>query len=494
MTTNISWAFTTQLDDVPQLFYGIIKTNYQLKAYACSCGNTHVIIGNNQDLDNYICEECGNENYLDTHNNAIWYEPISNFLSDEILENLPIVVKWNKAKQQFNAQLIINVPQSIDLAKNEIIFSKKPLCEFNISSTETKEILYANFGLKELQDSKPFYSYFSQSELINKHKFLSTLKPKILNMILNYNLFSLRKNIKCYCTHIEHIEFFIKQPYLKEFEFYKWKNLHLLPKRQLTIKDALEFVLHKRTEKSLKKAVFDNYKLQIEKYDSYNPLYHNLIAKYILDPNIATRMASFDFYKHFEDRYYNTKDLSIFMKYLIKHYTFKQIENLFISYSKQEIFWLNHTSSIFAQLNNEQQDNLDKIKPCRYNTIHDEIVAYHRVHYPVHTNKEFKYSTFQYDENQLKGVTTINPYKVKLPQHWTELSQWSLALNNCLSSYWNKIQSKQSTVYGFFIDDEIKIAVEISNNKIMQAKSRHNKNLNEVDMSLVLEWFEKLVV
>jgi len=70
-----------------------------------------------------------------------------------------------------------------------------------------------------------------------------------------------------------------------------------------------------------------------------------------------------------------------------------------------------------------------------------------------------------------------------------ELYTWSNKLQNCLSGYWKPILEKRTIVYGFFIDNEIKFAVEIKNNKIVQSKSKYNQDLQIRETSLVMGWF-----
>lgn len=43
----------------------------------------------------------------------------------------------------------------------------------------------------------------------------------------------------------------------------------------------------------------------------------------------------------------------------------------------------------------------------------------------------------------------------------------------------------------FFIDDVIKFAVEINNNKIEQSKSKYNKDIQDKEMHIVKGWFMK---
>ena len=67
---------------------------------------------------------------------------------------------------------------------------------------------------------------------------------------------------------------------LLDLDFYKWKNVDILPKdEKLTIIKTLDFVMNYRKEKSLKKLIFDNYKFQMREYNFYNFIYIYSISK-----------------------------------------------------------------------------------------------------------------------------------------------------------------------------------------------------------------------
>ena len=61
-------------------------------------------------------------------------------------------------------------------------------------------------------------------------------------------------------SNLDEYCYFVKYNNLLDLDFYKWKNVDILPKdEKLTIIKALDFVMNYRKEKSLKKLVFDNY-------------------------------------------------------------------------------------------------------------------------------------------------------------------------------------------------------------------------------------------
>lgn len=60
-----------------------------------------------------------------------------------------------------------------------------------------------------------------------------------------------------------------------------------------------------------------------------------------------------------------------------------------------------------------------------------------------------------------------------------------------MSGYWNLIKDKRTIVFGFFKNEELKFAVEIKDNKIVQSKYKYNLNLEYRDMTLVHGWFKE---
>jgi hypothetical protein len=311
---------------------------------------------------------------------------------------------------------------------------------------------------------------------------LISFKKKILKtFIQNSNYF--KSKILHKTSSIEEFSYFVTNDNLLDIEFYKWKDIDLLPNdKELTIIDALDYVLNYRTEKTLKKLVFENYKMQLRKYNCYDFIYIYCITKCIKDVNILNRMINIDL-KSYIDELNFPNYLIYFIEFLSSRFTDKQIENLFISYSKKEIFWLLHTVSIFSEV----IDYLDEfeVTKCKVENLHDGIIRFHQ----IVLNKHIRDIKFDYKDKFLNACVDIENYQIKLPFDGMELYTWSNTLQNCLSGYWKPILEKRTIVYGFFIDNEIKFAVEIKNNKIVQSKSKYNQDLQIREISLVIGWF-----
>ena len=486
---NISWHLNSNINDLRNLFSQIILP-YDVDSYICSCGHIETIIKDqNSILDKYICSSCENDNFYDANkylNNYFWYDKIDELLNEEYILSLELNTMYDDKTKILKSIIQINIPNSIDLSSNKPLYKPKTLFEIQIDEFgNIKEVLHANFDLNSqiTENEKRFCEYVSEKELINRNPFLISFKKKILKtFIQNSNYF--KSKILHKTSSIEEFSFFVTNDNLLDIEFYKWKDIELfLPyDKELTIIDALDYVLNYRTEKTLKKLVFENYNMQLRKHSCYDFIYIYCITKCIKDVNILNRMINIDLKSHI-DMMNDSSYLLSFIEFLSNKFTDKQIENLFISYSKKERFWLIDTVSIFSEV----IDYLDEfeVTKCKVENLHDDIIRFHK----IVLNKHIRDIKFDYEDRFLNACVDIENYQIKLPFDGMELYTWSNKLQNCLSGYWKLILEKRTIVYGFFIDNEIKFAVEIKNNKIVQSKSKYNQDLQIRETSLVMGWF-----
>lgn len=494
--SKISWHLTKNINDIRNLFSDTILP-YELDSYLCNCGNNQVILRNNEqiDTDKYICDECENEIYLDANkylNNYLWYEPITNILDKSIILNLESNFIFDNQSKVLKSYVSLNIPYSYDLASNKALYKSKNIYELQLDELgNLKETLHANFEISSLINNEEIYYWDideelipTQEDLINKNPFLKEFKKKIL---IGFKIYSncFKSKISSKTDSLEKFAFFIKNYQLKELEFYKWKNIELLPKnKDISIIDALEYISNFRTEKSLKKLIFENYKFQMNSYKYYDFVYIYSITKFIKDVNICSRMININLKEHLKELL-NSYDLFLFIQFLSSRFSDKQIEQLFLSYSKEEIFWMVDSISLFSEIIDYLDDFI--IEKCKYDLLHNNIVNYHK----MILNKHIFEIKFEYEDKFLKACTNIENYEIKLPEDGVELYEWSNKLQNCLSGYWKLIKEKKTVIYGFLLDNKIKFAVEIEKDKIVQSKSKYNADLQNEDKNLVLEWFIK---
>ena len=122
--------------------------------------------------------------------------------------------------------------------------------------------------------------------------------------------------------------------------------------------------------------------------------------------------------------------------------------------------------------------------------IHDELVRIQNLY--INLNKVEMLQPFVYPKHQLKAETSFNGLSFRLPQTAKELHTWGKELHNCMFSYASHIHDQQTVIYGVFKERKLTYAVEIRNNRIIQAKAVNNKRLSDVERDLINAWHKKL--
>ena len=79
-----------------------------------------------------------------------------------------------------------------------------------------------------------------------------------------------------------------------------------------------------------------------------------------------------------------------------------------------------------------------------------------------------------------------------MPLSNEDLYHWGSLLNNCLFSYSSDILNDTSTILGLFIDDRLIYAIEIRNNRIVQASSSHNASLDKSVREKIDRWHKEV--
>ena len=263
---TLSWHLNKNINNVRNLF-SQIDLPYELDCFVCSCGHNEIIIKDQYTiLENYSCKHCDNKEFYDANfynNNSTWYEPIYELFKEDYILYLKPNIYYDANNLIIRAAFQIKIPTTIDLARNEIVYIYKDVYEFNIDQFgNCSEQLHTNFDLnKELTNKEIMYhDYVSQEELINRNFYLKEYKRAILKELQNCK-YTFNSKVALKTSNLDEYCYFVKYNNLLDLDFYKWKNVDILPKdEKLTIIKALDFAMNYRKEKSLKKLVFDNYK------------------------------------------------------------------------------------------------------------------------------------------------------------------------------------------------------------------------------------------
>lgn len=487
---SLSWYVNVNINDVRNIFSGLILP-YEVEVYSCSCGTNKFIIKDiDFNSDSYECEDCENKIFLDSNkylNNYIWYDSIKDLLDEEDILAFEPTISFDSKNKELKANILLKVPSSIDLSCDKIIYSSKSLFELKILKDGTiKQLVQVNYDLESgiTENEKWMFESIDEDTLVNRNPFLIEFKKKILESFKTYSKY-FESKVSDMSNSLEEFSFFLSNTHLDDVDFYKWKNIDLLPNdKHLSTIEALDFITSYRTEKTLRKSIYEDYQNQIRKQKSYNFIYVYTISRCIKDVNILNRLLDINLHPHIEELII-PYDFYDFTNFLSNRFSDKQIEKLFLSYEKEELFWLIDTVSLFSEVIDFVGEL--ELSKCRFNDLHTDIVRFHKM---IMNKKLFEVS-FDYEDKFLNPCVKIEDYEIKLPINGIELYDWSNSLQNCLSGYWKLIKDKQTTVYGFMINNEIRFAVEIRNNKIIQSKSKYNRDIQNKEVSLVHGWFKE---
>lgn len=476
---NLAWKLSSDINEHKTLFSDIWLP-YGVDFYGCACGHIEHIIHDNTNEVAHICQECGNEEFLDANTflgNSVWYQPVESLFDDEYLEGLEPIVELDLKERKMYARFFIPIPLRGDISKNRLEYKEQIIFEVKTDDCEARE----NSPVRFIFDPPKHPWWEEYHETYAENALILLYKKKILSFLLLNHLGVVNQSeIK----DLKEFAFFLEYPHLKDYQFLNWLNPYFLPNNaDLTVESALEYIIGNRRKKSLKKALYRSYTMSIVKKEQFNFLYARAVVKNIEDVNIAARMLLLRIPK-FTDSNLHETDIDDFMQFLYTHYSYQQIENLFKEYQELDPFFIKDTLALYSVIKNDI-GSIGSIK-CKASAFHDEF-AIHRMNVETSGLKV----DFLYSAAALIPCEDNENYKVKLPMNGLELFDWSQKLQNCLASYDMQIIEQESLIYGFFVDGEIKFAVEISDGKLIQASTKYNKDLTNAQKDIVTAWYKK---
>lgn len=453
-TSKISWKLTLPINE---------QRDKLCDVYICSCGDISFFTNNLKKNIQYQCQKCQNTNYANA--NDAWDNP-TNFiyhnLDKEFLYEYDIEYDKNKTLSIF---YVITVPKNITFSQKQVIYEKKILHRLQLTHDAKLEKESSCFVEDEIE---------------------MFIEKKLIQYAIEHNCFNLPSS-KAEVT-LEMLLFLLKNSHLKNYDFFYWKNVEILQKNILDINEALLLIAHFPKEKSVKKALYKNYLFQINEYGVFHWVFINVICSFIKDVNILVQFLELeiDYSKHEYMSYYSIHEFVLFLK---EYYSEQQLLRFFSSDS------FKNNDILFADAIEEFNDNNYLIKEnfqkvtCNVKNIHDEFIRCTKIaRYNEIYNQEL-----HYPEKILQKCTIYDDYVIKLPKDGKELFTWAEILHNCMASYFENIKNKNSIIYGFFQNDILKFAVEISNNEIIQASGKYNIGLKKDEMEVVEIWLEDTI-
>lgn len=499
MVSFVPWRLQCDFNALPSLFQDQ-DLPYVATCLRCSCGVHHTFMERlsfeTDEEVHSICKTCGNESFYEGGeyvSEATWYSSIQKIFSKEVLEALVPKIYYDETIQEMICEVVIELPHTIDLVREKMLFREKKLFELRINTNgEISQKVHVNFDLEAYpQKQKIYYFSFTQDELIDHCEILVLYKTNILKSIQNGSVY-LPLQFVTQCQSLKEVALFVKYPHLGDYAFTKWSEVELLPPTVTkSLTQALDFVMNRRKEKSFRKAIFSHYETKMRLDKPFSFLIIQAVAKHIKDVNIALELfhLSFDFSQaHNFDALHIQALLETFMQFLTQRYSQRQIATLFRHYKKNEIFWLMDTMMMLHHV----RDYLEHFPktPCRMTKIHEVAQLHHR----RMMYQSLADITFSYDGKAMQACDSLSNVSVMLPMSGIELYQWGEDLHNCLAGYDQFILNKTSLIYGFFEEEKLLYAIELRNHKVVQAKAKYNVDLTSEQMKIVIQWYEKFFV
>jgi hypothetical protein len=363
MKNTIPWKSTIDINTTRNLFsLNNEILPYEIELYICSCtAQKRIIKKAKQELEKYQCSECGNEVFYDAAyylSNHAWYEIIENMPFYNLLEdNLKIEIKYGEDQKELLFLFTLQIPNSIEPSSEKVGYLDKTIYSFFVKKNGGYgSKLMVDVDMDFLRDKYIISENLYEYELINKHPLVVFFNNKILKLLIKHPFCNDLGLVKYDCTSMEDISFFLQYPHLKEYNFLAWQELFLLPNdKPRTIKQALDYILNYRKEKSLQKVVFQNYTWQISTTKKYYFAYVRCVCKYISDVNIATRMVTFTFNGLNMELRHDSGEEKLFT-YLVQNYTQKQIERLMHDFSKDYADMYFVILHMFSQFEDDTRD------------------------------------------------------------------------------------------------------------------------------------------
>jgi len=455
-----SWIVSTQQETRER-----IKHNY-----FCQCSHNFTLFTkvNKTVAPDVLCPLCGNDYFINS----------DDFISKDgvkIWKDFNWDVEYNETKDIWSVTLFYTIAKHIE-ANSDVGLTKQNLItlEFDKKGRHDLNIIYHSSIVSR-------YSLFQDGRV----KPLSILllddaKEQLINHIFNNKTEALtwidRSNIESlsHKQRFEYIRFFLKNNYLQKHRFFFWKmeGLEKVFTKTVTQKEALYYIADKRTERIVKKALYQGYEDSMQKIGYYYPYSDYIFSRSIKNVDLLAKIYAL--HPVIKQNLFTSNTLLVaieLLRFLKRYYTEKQIVNLFIkniqdkdTYRKrlllfQDTLHLLDSHNVIISL----EEHFIKVK-LTAKALHDEIVRVsHIVLYELEAKEEF-----EYEQIYLSACREYEGLDFRLPLTAKELSLWAKLLHNCMFGYTKKIHQHKSIIYGVFKNDELLYAVELNAFSIVQ--------------------------
>lgn len=480
-----SWYIKKPLHTCINNLFQAVETDMYAHAFICKCG--HEVI-NPPMIKNYRCPVCESNGFYG----------VEDFCRKDnvLLANVDTDPVFHLDQSTATLRLFVQVPQSIDLSRDKVIFRKKEVYVLRIEldgGEQSEDGMQVSADVKEHAHHRLLY-FIARHYL--KHK------------LIGYDRYFLDKT---YPQLRKGVLFFLKHSMFRHAEFIRWpmdEDLYHEGGFRKTPEVFLEYIRAYRTERSVKRALYQKYisEISVGKFDLLTPY---VLCRTIKDPNHICSLLESNFVISYQSES-NLKSSASghigLIEFLLRFYSEKQLVNLLNKGSKHT--WLleqnrrtqeSESVSVIVRdtwlwedsvrmLNSFEIARITEIfRPPRANmrAIHDALV------YSVNLAEANLVSvTYDFPEKVKKPcVFWEETYGIILPKDSNELVDWSKSLNNCLYSYVSDVYEGDTLIYGVKIKSELVYAIEIKNGQLWQFRGKYNAEPDEQAGRAIGLWY-----
>ena len=252
-----------------------------IQTYICSCGHKEFIVTYEDDELNYNCKECENSKFFDA--NIAWHD-FEDFLFEYKDEELPYGCDIYSDCKKLISRYGISIPKKIDFLNKGISFSTIDLYNITLSLDGEME---QNYRYEDEEDRKDIGK--EDENIIFK-----LLEDNLLAYINQSDYFNIPvSDTKALSLNVA--SFFLKNKTLHHSEFFYWGNLDNLQKSYINIESALESISNHKKERTVKKAVYENYKYQLDENRKFYSSFIDSFTSNIKDVNILVKFINLRF-------------------------------------------------------------------------------------------------------------------------------------------------------------------------------------------------------
>ncbi len=436
----------------------------------CRCGEYRTVEASEETTQVPECERCGSR-FID----------VLDFMEEtDIRYRSPFVWEWRIEENPKNWSAIAVVPIPVNVEDDKPIFHDFSIARITLSrdgDLETERLephlldaqIVTEKGIQGPQGPKIFREL--QRCLLSWLAIAAV--PEIDWLLNDENWLSSPPDRRLYI-----LSFFLKNPHLKELDFYFWSDWVALPEtlpKFETVLESVSWILADRKEKRVRRAFFESYAKAMRR-KSYSVFTDAVFARSIEDPNHLEKLIRLPF--EIKSRLFaalaweEALELSRWIRDLYGEQGavrfWRSVEPFHISNRYVRDI---HRLMRVMRRNERMQERFTR-PSANIEALHDRLAEA-----AGGSQREWEWAIdFEYPREVLRYEGEYEGWSFRLPKTGRELAEWGRDLRNCLAGYISRVESGECIILGIFHNAKIKYALEIVDGEVVQLSGKGNSS------------------